>query len=116
MTPGMKLVRDRVPALIRAAGDTPVIRVVDSDPEFRALLRSALIDVTTEYLASNDRRKLADMVAIIDAIADLDHINLRRILERRAAEFGSYGGRTVLEGYAGKSKDDPLSWLRGVSE
>lgn len=93
-----------------------MIRIADSDPEYRTLLRSALIDMTTEYLASNDRRKLADMVAIIAAIADLEHINLSRIVERRDTEYGSYRGRTVLEGYAGKSKGDPLSWLRGVSE
>src|SRR3954463_998238 len=83
-----KLVRDRIPEIITAAGERPVTRVADPI-EYRALLRAKLVEELHEFLESEDPAELADVLEVVRALAaDLGSSTeaLEEIRRRKAAE------------------------------
>ncbi len=63
-----KLVRDRIPQIIRDGGGQPLVRVADGE-EYRALLRAKLVEEVQEFLASDDPEELADVLEVLHALA-----------------------------------------------
>ncbi|MGP4029112.1 hypothetical protein [Actinomadura sp. 3N407] len=93
-----KLVRDRIPEIVRAAGRLPEIRVAAPE-EHGALLRAKLYEEAGEYVASGDPAELADLLEVVHALAALHGITPGELEERRsakAAERGGFSGRLVL--------------------
>jgi len=65
-----KLVRDKIPEIIRAKGEVPSTRVADS-AEYRELLLAKLSEEVQEFLASDgDPEELADVLEVVMALAD----------------------------------------------
>ena len=63
-----KLVRDKIPQIIKDQGNIPVIRVL-SDGEYIEYLNKKLKEETEEYLESNCIEELCDIMEVTKAIA-----------------------------------------------
>jgi predicted house-cleaning noncanonical NTP pyrophosphatase (MazG superfamily) len=89
-----KLVRDRIPDLIRSRGGSPRTRIA-GDAEYRLLLRDKLAEETAEVLAAADEDvpgELADVLEVVLAIAADLGVDAGALEELRAAKHGRRGG------------------------
>jgi predicted house-cleaning noncanonical NTP pyrophosphatase (MazG superfamily) len=98
-----KLVRDRIPQIIREDGAEPVIYVADDD-EYRHRLRDKLGEEVAEFLAADETSapgELADVLEVVHALAvDLgfDAAHVEKLRELKARERGSFANRIVWSG------------------
>ena len=93
-----KLVRARIPEIIREAGGRPETRVADT-AEHVARLRAKLVEESGEYIASGNPEELADVLEVVHALAAAHGISpaeLERLRSAKAAERGGFGKRLVL--------------------
>ena len=74
-----KLVRDRIPEIVRANGETANFRILENRAEYLAAL---VAKITEESIEVADAVKTEDAVEIAKEIADL-----REVLDAIAAEF-----------------------------
>lgn len=77
-----KLVRDNIPDIIKAKGETPIIRILE-DEAYKCELEKKLYEEYNEVLeSSGDARieELADMLEIIRALAKLENKSLQDII------------------------------------
>lgn len=65
-----KLVRDLIPDLIRAEGREPAVRVAGAD-ERLGLLVAKLSEECAEFAADRSLEELADVLEVVDALAEL---------------------------------------------
>ncbi|MHA2044839.1 MAG: nucleoside triphosphate pyrophosphohydrolase [Candidatus Thorarchaeota archaeon] len=65
-----KLVRDKIPEIIREKGGDPSIRVAGKD-ELDVLLREKIVEEAQEFLMSGDFGELIDILEALDAIMEL---------------------------------------------
>ena len=77
-----KLVRDHIPAICKKNGKTPETRILNEE-EYAAALRTKLNEEVEEYLQSDDLEELADIVEVIEALAEKQGSSLDEILERK---------------------------------
>lgn len=98
-----KLVRDRIPEIIRAGGSEPV--TYQAEPaEYRRRLREKLLEEVDEFLNADDTtavEELADVLEVVYALAsDLgtakDHLETTRAA--KATERGTFANRTIWTG------------------
>lgn len=88
-----KLVRDRIPEIIEAGGDTCVTEVL-SDEDYLRMLDAKLSEELAEYHADGNPEELADLLEVIYAAAKargvspeaLDEIRRNKALKRGAFE------------------------------
>ncbi|HEX2312854.1 MAG TPA: NUDIX domain-containing protein [Thermomonospora sp.] len=93
-----KLVRDRIPEIIEAAGGHPETRTAD-EAEYLAALRAKLYEEAGEYVADGDPAELADVLEVVRALASahgMDPAELERLRAEKAAERGGFTGRVLL--------------------
>ena len=93
-----KLVRDRIPEIIAAAGETPVTRVLEPDEYLRELVRK-LAEETAEFAAGHSVEELADVLEVVEAIRSaigIDAAALEAVRRRKAASNGRFEGRVYL--------------------
>ncbi|MFI0356769.1 hypothetical protein [Actinomadura sp. 9N407] len=96
--PAEKLIRDRIPEIIRTAGKEPATRIADPS-EYPALLRSKLYEEAAEYVASGDPSELADILEVVHALAALHDLAPEDLEGLRAAKEtarGAFTQRLVL--------------------
>ncbi|WP_329520293.1 nucleoside triphosphate pyrophosphohydrolase [Spirillospora sp. NBC_01491] len=86
-----KLVRDRIPEIIRAAGREADSRIA-APGEHRALLRAKLYEEAGEYAASGDPAELADLLEVVHALAGLHGLTPTDLEEQRATKAAARGG------------------------
>jgi predicted house-cleaning noncanonical NTP pyrophosphatase (MazG superfamily) len=87
-----KLVRDRIPEIIRAEGLEPVIYTADAE-EYGARLREKLQEEVAEFIASdNDPEELADILEVLYALAEHAGTSRQQLEELRAAKADKRGG------------------------
>ena len=93
-----KLVRDKIPEIIRSKGQEPVIYTADIE-EYRIRLRDKLREEVEEYLASdNDREELADILEVLYALAGqagTDHQQLEKLRAAKAEKRGGFADRII---------------------
>ncbi len=98
-----KLVRDRIPQIIREDGAEPIVRTADPE-EYRSRLRDKLGEEVAEFLAADEAgalEELADVLEIVRALAaDLGVApdQLEKIRESKARERGGFTQRVVWAG------------------
>ncbi len=93
-----KLVRDRIPEIIRAKGGECKTRML-SDAEYADALDKKLGEELTEYLASHDPEELADLLEVIYACAALQSLSpadLEQIRADKAEKRGGFGDKILL--------------------
>lgn len=94
-----KLVRDRIPEIVREDDGVPETHVAD-DVEYRRRLAEKLVEESVEFAESGDVAELADVFAVVSALCeelDIDRTQLERIERRKADERGGFAERIVLE-------------------
>ncbi|MDA0565019.1 nucleoside triphosphate pyrophosphohydrolase [Streptomonospora sp. S1-112] len=98
-----KLVRDRIPEIIRADGADPHITVA-ADDEYRRALRAKLTEETQEYLAADATsalEELADILEVVHALAAVhgaDPAELEKTRRTKATERGAFTQRLIWHG------------------
>ena len=94
-----KLVRDRIPEIIKANGAECVTHVAKLD-EYNRLLESKLQEEITEFLHNKCAEEIADILEVIEAIARLEGISvdeIKKVKTDKRANRGSFNKRIVLE-------------------
>ena len=96
-----KLVRDKIPEIIRASGLQPLIRTADAE-EYRGLLHAKLREEVQEFLNSDeDADELADILEVVLTLAHeagISQQQLEAIRATKAAERGGFTRRIVWAG------------------
>jgi predicted house-cleaning noncanonical NTP pyrophosphatase (MazG superfamily) len=96
----MKLVRDKIPEIIRAAGQVAVVHTADPT-EFQVLLRQKLTEEVDEFLISQEPEELADILEVLYALAaslGLDAAELEALRQAKAELRGGFAKRVVWHG------------------
>ncbi len=95
-----KLVRDRIPEIIEAAGKKPVTHILAMD-EYLSELDRKLNEECAEYQESKSLEELADMLEVMYAIAEARGYSvaeLETVRRKKAAERGAFQKRIYLDG------------------
>ncbi|MBW6411005.1 nucleoside triphosphate pyrophosphohydrolase [Clostridium weizhouense] len=94
-----KLVRDRIPEIIKANGKKCDIRIAKGE-EKSELLEKKLMEEVNEYLEAKNLEELADVMEVLIGLAnDLGYCeeDLMRKREEKKEERGGFGDGIVLE-------------------
>lgn len=94
-----KLVRNKIPKIIAAAGKQPLTRVL-SDEEYLAELDRKLNGECAEYQADKSIEELADVLEVLYAIAAARGYSveeLERVRAEKAEKRGGFSERIYLE-------------------
>lgn len=95
-----KLVRDKIPEIIKSKGETPIVRIMD-DEEYTSVLEAKLSEECSEYLESREIDELADILEVIYAMVNARGCTideLMRIYERKHSERGGFEQKIFLIG------------------
>ncbi|MGY5880670.1 MAG: nucleoside triphosphate pyrophosphohydrolase [Candidatus Thorarchaeota archaeon] len=103
---GEKLVRDKIPDIIREAGESPKIRIAKPD-ELDVLLRKKIVEEAKEFLVSGDTEELVDIQEAIDALLKLRKADSAMIEIQRHSKLLARGG--FSKGYVLKMDKD--EWI-----
>lgn len=100
-----KLIRDRVPEIVRGLGHHLEVRVLTAE-EYPAALREKLIEEAREAARAADRgallEELADLAEVAHALAELEGITEAEIREQRrhkSRSHGTFEGRLYSTSY-----------------
>ncbi len=91
-----KLVRDRIPEIIREKDGKPEVRVASKD-ELDVLLREKIVEEAQEFLFSGDSEELVDIQEAIDALIKLRKTDPAMLELQRHTKLLARGG--FSEGY-----------------
>lgn len=94
-----KLVRDRIPEIIRASGKTCVTRVLD-DAAYRAALDNKLTEELNEYQQDKSAEELADLLEVMMAVAEARGYGfgmVEQLRREKAEKRGGFRDRIWLE-------------------
>ncbi|HET8682447.1 MAG TPA: nucleoside triphosphate pyrophosphohydrolase [Micromonosporaceae bacterium] len=98
----VKLVRDKIPQIIRGTGSEPLFRVADAE-EYRDLLQEKLVEEVGEFLTSGDPTELADVLEVLLTLAadlGIDRDELEQLRTAKFSERGGFADRIVWWGNA----------------
>lgn len=94
-----KLVRDNIPEIIRSQGETPVFCALDSK-RYSTQLRKKLKEEVREYLMSEELEELADIIEVVEALANHKGSSLEKVLEikeKKANKNGKFERKFFLK-------------------
>jgi len=100
MTLYNKLVRDKIPEIIRQQGSEPVTRIL-SDEEYARCLSDKLDEEVAEYHRDQNLEELADILEVVFALADTlgaSRVDLMELYENKHKARGGFGDRVFLIG------------------
>jgi predicted house-cleaning noncanonical NTP pyrophosphatase (MazG superfamily) len=96
-----KLVRDRIPEIIKEAGKEPVTKMVKDSAELKLLLIDKLAEEMQEYTESGSVEEIADILEVLQALVEKVHgmnwEQVREIQGRKREERGGFRDGIVLE-------------------
>lgn len=93
-----KAVRDRIPEIIRESGRDCNLKVV-TDNEFLPYMKDKLIEEVNEYLENGDVEELADVLEVVNRLAELSGVDiddLENIRLRKNNERGGFHKNIIL--------------------
>ena len=90
---GEKLVRDKIPDIIRESGETPKVRIAKPE-ELDKLLREKIVEEAKEFLKSGDTEELVDIQEAIDALLTLRKADAALVEIQRHSKLLARGGFT----------------------
>ncbi len=99
MTRYNKLVRDKIPEIIRSRGVEPRTHVA-GDAEYWLKLKAKLGEEVAEFVESESLEELADIGEVIDAILEYKKFTAAEVAASKAqklAERGGFKKRVILE-------------------
>lgn len=98
-----KLVRDKIPDIIKSNGENSITRVLE-DEYYRKELYKKLLEETNEVIKSQNveetLEELADVLEVLKSIAELENKSLNdviKIAEQKRLKRGGFEERIFLE-------------------
>ena len=94
-----KLVRDKIPDIIREAGKTCTVSVL-SDDDYLKMLDEKLNEELAEYQESKSMEELADLLEVMSAVAAARGSSLKEVEKiriRKAEKRGGFEKKLLLE-------------------
>lgn len=97
-----KLVRDKIPSIIRNNNEEPITRILN-DEEYKIELDKKLLEEYNEVLNAKNidyLEELADMLEVIDALASTQNKTLEDIMEikeNKRDKRGAFKNKVFLE-------------------
>ena len=94
-----KLVRDRIPEIIKSNGGVPITHIAD-DKEYWQKLREKLQEEVNEFMQDENAEEMADILEVIDAIINFKNFNkeeLEIIKNKKAEERGKFRDKIILD-------------------
>ncbi len=94
----MKLIRDRIPEIMKADGKNPKTHIA-ADEEFRHLLVMKLVEEAHEFKLKPSAEELGDVLEVVHAIAEQygGFEKVDEVRKKKAVERGSFSKKFVLE-------------------
>ncbi len=86
-----KLVRDRIPEIIRSKGAQSTVRIASKD-ELDLLMRTKIVEEAEELLSSSETEEIVDLLEVIDALIQLRSLNRDKLDQLRAEKNQTRGG------------------------
>ena len=86
-----KLVRDKIPDIIRAAGKEPIIRILPQEGYLQELDRK-LDEEVAEYQADKSIEEMADIVEVLFAICEARGYSIEELMQVREMKKEKRGG------------------------
>lgn len=93
-----KLVRDKIPEIIRSQGEYPVFRVLEEE-EFFSRLREKLDEEVAEFHKEENLEELADILEVVFTLAEaMGHskAELMDVYREKNIRRGGFSGRIFL--------------------
>lgn len=93
-----KLVRDKIPEIIRANGQSPVTRIL-GEGEYIACLEQKLDEEVQEFHRDKNIEELADILEVIYALTEANgytHQDLFAVCDKKRAARGGFHDRIFL--------------------
>ncbi len=97
-----KLVRDKIPEIIKGKGEEPLTRIL-GDEEYKAELEKKLKEECAEVLGASGKdrvEELADVFEILKALAKLENSDIEevsKIAKEKAEKRGAFEQKIFLE-------------------
>lgn len=94
-----KLVRDKIPEILKSKGINPKIHIANDKEYFKAL-KNKLKEEIDEFLEEFDEEELVDILEVIDAIINYKKFkkeNLEFLKIKKANEKGKFNNKIILE-------------------
>ncbi len=94
-----KLVRDKIPGIIKKNGGTLLIHVAD-EKEYWQKLKEKLLEEVEEFCKDENVEEFADMLEVLDAIADYKDFkksDVEKIKIKKAGERGKFKEKIILD-------------------
>ena len=98
-----KLVRDKIPEIIKSKGENPITRILN-DEEYKLELEKKLLEEYNEVLESsgpNRIEELGDMLEVISSLAKLEGESLDKVIEvsyQKSKKRGGFDKKIYLIG------------------
>ena len=96
-----KLVRDKIPEIIRKNEGRIALTHHAADEEYWGKLKEKLQEEVDEFMNDENEEELADILEVIHAICDHKKINpkyLELFRQKKAEERGGFKDKIILEG------------------
>jgi predicted house-cleaning noncanonical NTP pyrophosphatase (MazG superfamily) len=94
-----KLVRDKIPEIIKSNGLVPLTHIA-SDEEYQQKLKAKLQEEVKEFLEIPSEEELADILEVIYALCDLykiDKNKLELLRKGKAEKRGGFKDKIILD-------------------
>ncbi|MDD4531540.1 MAG: nucleoside triphosphate pyrophosphohydrolase [Candidatus Pacebacteria bacterium] len=94
-----KLVRDRIPEIIKSKGSLPITHIAD-DKEYWQKLKEKLQEEVNEFIQDENAEEMADILEVIDAIINFKNFSkeeLEAIKNKKAEERGKFKDKIILD-------------------
>lgn len=95
-----KLVRDKIPEIIKSNGAKIVNTKILSDKEYLDALNTKLQEELNEYLSNGEIEELADLEEVLRAILDAkqtSYLEFEQIRQNKANKRGAFKNKIFLE-------------------
>ena len=94
-----KLVRDKIPEIIKNKGIVPITHIA-SDDEYWTKLKEKLQKEVDEFMKDDNAEELADILEVINAICGYKKINknkLEKLRKKKSKERGGFKYKIILD-------------------
>ena len=94
-----KLVRDKIPEIIKRNGEHPKYYIAENI-EYYEKLKQKLPEEVDEFLEDSNEEELIDILEVINAIIEFKEINKERLeflRQKKAEEKGRFKERIILD-------------------